>query len=217
MESIRGLDTIWTIKLLAEAKRLVTMAMWQTGVTPEEIDLMVKAMDAAAFEIRPKKPNKPPVQRLIKRAFRYDIAALGHPIANHVRPFLNKLHWHQNANYNDPELLDSYAFTEFIGPMGNAVSKDIRFGVLLMASGTHYKRHHHPAPEIYFVLSGQARFRKDGKPWRTCTSGMFQFHDSMQPHEIETRDDQALLLYWWRGDVETMAVMSEEIPMESEN
>ncbi len=208
---MRGLDTIWTIQLLAAAKRLVTMAMWQSYSSAEKIESMVKAMDQASWEIRPKTPHTYPiVQKQIKRALRYDIAILGAPTANLIRPHIDQLHWQRNANYDDESFSQTYAFCELIGPMGHAYSKNLRFGMLYMAPGTLYPFHTHPADEVYYVLSGQARFKVPDRPWRVCPIGQFVFHDSNVPHQIESRESHVLALYWWRGDdVETMATLTE--------
>ena len=210
METQRGLDQFWIIQLLAAAKRLVAMAMWQTYSADEAVEGMVNAIDHATWHIHHRKSIQtyehfPITKKHAKRAIRYDIAALGLPIANLVRPYIKSLYWTQNSNYVGLPFAERYAYTEFIGPDGIAKSDNLRIGLLLMGKETHYPMHYHPASEIYFVLSGEGRFRVPNKPWRVCPIGQFVFHEPHVEHAIETRDQHLLALYFWREDVTTQA------------
>ena len=218
METGRGLDQLWMVQLLAASKRLVAMAMWQSFSADVAVEAMINAIDQASWAIRPVRQTQsdlkalttlPVTKKYAQRAIRYDIAALSVPIANLIRPYIKKLTWQRNSNYAGTAFADNYAYCEFIGPGGIAISNNLRIGMMLMAPQTHYPMHSHPAAEIYFVLSGEARFKVPARPWRVCPIGQFVFHDSGVPHEIETRDQHALLLYFWRGDVVTQANLTQ--------
>ncbi len=206
MEKRQPIDYLWTIRVLMAAKRLVTMATWQSFDLADDIEAMVSAFNKTTLTMQHKPATTlPVVKRQGKRRLRYEIAVLGEALVGLIRPKFPHLHWQQNPNYADPAFLNNYAFCELIGPDGHARSDSIRFGLLLLDRHTHYPPHAHPASEIYYVLSGHARFRQPGTPWRSCPIGQFVFHRANVAHETQTRDDPALLVYWWRGAVETHA------------
>ncbi len=210
MECGRGIDQIWMLQLIAASKRLIAMAMWQSYSNGDAVEKMVAAIDAATWQIRPKPPlTTPTSKKYAQRAIRYDVAAIGVPIANLIRPQIKQLHWQQNQNYRGQQFSEKYAYSEFIGPDGIAHSSDIRIGLLLIAPGTIYPYHHHPADEIYFVLSGEGRFKVPERPARVCPSGQFVTHPSGIDHQIETRENLLLALYFWRGAVTIPAQLSD--------
>lgn len=209
MENGRGIDSIWTIQLMLAMRRLVTMAMWQSYLAADAIDDMVKAINAATFEVRPKSPQTYPiVKKHCRRLMTHGAGVLGIPTINLVKPKLRQLHWQRNANYEGQAFTENYAWSELVGPYGHAYSKDLRLGLLLMGPNVQYPPHVHPAAEAHYVLGGTVRFRRTGHPWRNCPAGQFVFHDHNEIHEMETRDAPGLLLYWWRGEVETQAVLT---------
>lgn len=209
MEKRQPIDTLWTLQLLMAAKRLVTMATWQSFELSDDVEAMVCAFDRTTLAMRSRSATQlPVVRRQGKRMLTHGLAALGEEVVGLVRPNFAHLHWQQNANYDDSDFLANYAYCELIGPTGHAASDTIRFGLLLLDRNTHYPPHIHPASETYFVLSGHARFRQPDKPWRSCPIGQFVFHRPNIPHEIQTRDEAAMLVYWWRGQVETQAQLT---------
>jgi mannose-6-phosphate isomerase-like protein (cupin superfamily) len=210
MEKRQPIDYLWAIRLVMAAKRLVTMATWQSFDFADDIEAMVDAFNKTTLTMQPLPPTtRPVVKRQGKRRLRYELAVLGEDLVGLIRPNFAHLHWRQNPNYSDPEFLNNYAYCELIGPDGHAASTSVRFGLLLLDRHTHYPPHAHPASEVYFVLSGHARFRQRDKPWRSCPIGQFVFHESNVPHEMQTRDDPALLVYWWRGDVTPHARLTD--------
>lgn len=209
MEKRQPFDTLWTIRLLMAAKRLATMATWQSFDLADDIEAMVSAFNKTTLTMQHKPATMLPiVKRQAKRLLAHGRAVLGDELVGLIRPNFAHLHWQQNPNYDDPIFLNNYAYCELLGPTGHTFSDTVRFGLLLLDRHTHYPPHAHPASEIYFVLSGHAHFRQPEKPWRSCPIGQFVFHQSNVSHEIQTRDDPALLVYWWRGEVETNAQLT---------
>ena len=198
MESTRGLDQIWMIRFLMATKELVAMALWQSYVSAEKIQSMISAIDQASWHIHPQPPSTSPlIKKHFQRTLRYDVAALGTTLTKHIRPYAKQLPWHTTA---------TAAHCDFIGPNGIAHSHNLRIGLQLIAPSTPIPLHSHPADEIYFVLSGQARFKMQNRPWRTCPSGQYIFHDSNIPHQIETRQKNLLALYLQRGEITTFNI-----------
>ena len=210
MEQGRGIDKIWTIQLMLAMRRLITMAMWQSYLAADDIDAMVKAIDRASFEVRPKSPQSfPIVKKHCRRLMTHGAGVLGIPTIKLVKPYLRQIHWQRNANYRDEAFAIDYASTEFVGPYGHAYSNNLRLGMMIMGPNIHYPPHAHPAAEAYYVLGGTVRFRRTGHPWRNCPAGQFAFHQENEVHEMVTRDAPGLLLYLWRCDVETQAQLTD--------
>jgi mannose-6-phosphate isomerase-like protein (cupin superfamily) len=74
------------------------------------------------------------------------------------------LHWKQNPNYSDeamgqPGYMNNYAYAEIIGPEGIWPGDDFLLTLLLLGPGLHYLRHSHPAPELYWILSGESQWQ----------------------------------------------------------
>ena len=55
-----------------------------------------------------------------------------------------------------PDLSSAVAFSQIVGPGGFRRSDRLRLGLTLIAPGTHYPPHAHPAIETYLVIAGTA-------------------------------------------------------------
>ncbi|MDZ7705441.1 MAG: dimethylsulfonioproprionate lyase family protein [Trueperaceae bacterium] len=90
--------------------------------------------------------------------------------------------------------------------IGSIPHDEVKMGVLHIAPYTDYPAHSHPAPEIYYVLSGNATWKLDGDPFEV-TPGATIYHAPHVPHEMIAGDDTVVLLWvWWApgGDVEAV-------------
>ena len=80
--------------------------------------------------------------------------AIGAGWARPLAGFAAALCWAQNPNYRrqppDPAFLDSYGYAVVAGPAAGPPAliacESLALGVLLLAPGTHYPLHSHPAP-----------------------------------------------------------------------
>jgi quercetin dioxygenase-like cupin family protein len=97
------------------------------------------------------------------------------------------------------------AWAELIGPVAPVVSDELCVGVTLIAPLTLYPAHHHPAAELYGVLSGTARWQSPAAD-RDRTPGEFIYHQPGIVHAMETHDQPLLAAYTWTGDVKTWSV-----------
>jgi len=77
-----------------------------------------------------------------------------------------------------------------------------------MPPGLDYPRHHHPAEELYLIVSGRADFMRDGAAPETLEAGSCVYHASNQPHAMRTTDQPALCLVFWRNHFGTPPVLS---------
>jgi quercetin dioxygenase-like cupin family protein len=95
-----------------------------------------------------------------------------------------------------------------IGEGGPYQSQSFRAYMVYMPPGLFYPRHHHPAEEMYFVVSGSAKFQREGSADEVLIEGQTAFHASNQPHAMETLNEAVLCLVFWRNRFETPPVLT---------
>lgn len=91
------------------------------------------------------------------------------------------------------------------GPAALMHDADISFGVLLLGPKTHYPLHHHPADELYHVVSGASDWLKGEEAWTLRNPGDNIHHPAWVPHATRTLNSALVALYIWQGDLETDA------------
>jgi len=136
------------------------------------------------------------------------LAAMAHALQV-LGPYLA---WTQNPNYRrDPPsagFLNDYGYAVIAGPADGPPAllthPSLALGVLLLASRTHYPRHHHPATELYLPLNIAEWWRGDG-PWRAEPPGVVIHHEPEVPHATRAGEDALLAVYLWTGDLATHA------------
>ena len=84
------------------------------------------------------------------------------------------------------------------GPVGGVPQQDVVMGVLDLDPGGYYPAHSHPAPEIYFILSGTAEWTI-GEETFTAKPGMAIYHAPNMPHRMVNRGAEPLhtIWFWW--------------------
>ena len=119
-------------------------------------------------------------------------------------------HWRETYKDTDigQDFMDRFGCYCIIGDGGPFQSSAIRLYMVYMPPHLDYPWHHHPAEEIYMVVSGSAVFRRRNCPDEVLTSGDTSFHESNQPHAMETLEKPVLCLVAWRDDFETLPVLT---------
>jgi len=172
---------------------------------------MIRTVDASTPP-PPESPRRLPVCRFWEAAL--DAASRGtQDLAATLRTLGPVLSWTQNPNYRrqapDPAFLDNYGYAVLAGPSDGppalAVDPRLALGVLLLGPGTHYPLHHHPAVEVYLVVSGDAEWWRDAGPWRRQEPGALIYHAPDVPHAMRAGAHPLLAVYLWRGDLATHA------------
>ena len=111
------------------------------------------------------------------------------------------LRWKQNSNYSDELLgegyMASYAYSEFIGPDGFYPGDDFLMGLLLLGPNRTYKDHAHPAPEIYWTLTGPSLWRRAPGEFAARPAGSVIWHAPSVIHATRTQDQPLLALWIW--------------------
>jgi mannose-6-phosphate isomerase-like protein (cupin superfamily) len=128
------------------------------------------------------------------------------PISQALAKLPGSLPWHYTyeTRPGEADLSDNVAFAELIGPDGDMDAPDCRVGFTLMAPGTFYPLHAHPAVELYFVISGNAEWQA-GDTTRRVPPGELVLHRSSEPHSMRTFAEPLLALWSWSGDVDSPA------------
>ena len=63
---------------------------------------------------------------------------------------------------------------------------------------TYYTWHNHEAEELYFLISGSAKFESKEDEPEILYKRQSRFHKSFQPHSLTTLDSKCLCLVVWR-------------------
>lgn len=122
----------------------------------------------------------------------------------------DELHWQQTTGYSDAAMgqagfMDAYAHTEIIGPTGCFAGDDFRLGLLLLGPGLHYRDHYHPAPELYWLLTGPSDWKRGAGGFATRQAGEMVWHRPHVVHATRTHDRPLLALWAWTRDVNERA------------
>jgi hypothetical protein len=92
------------------------------------------------------------------------------------------------------------AWADWLGPAGFFPGDDAASGFLLMAPGTVYPDHWHPAPELYLPLTGPSLWGVDGGPLAERPAGARIWHAPRRTHATTTLGAPLLALYAWPRD-----------------
>jgi len=91
---------------------------------------------------------------------------------------------------------------EIIGSTGITDVAGIRCGLFLLPPSTSYPSHRHAAEELYYVLSGSARWGTDKAPPHKIAPGTSIYHSSWQWHEMITSKEPLLAIWFWTGNTD---------------
>ena len=117
--------------------------------------------------------------------------------------FADQLHWRQAGFGKLPEnISQEISVTEFIGPNGIFENPNVRIGLLLQSPEIHYPRHWHTAEELYYIISGTAKWATDDEKEKPYQPGNFVHHMPGQTHNMTTCSKPLLALWGWTGDID---------------
>ena len=101
--------------------------------------------------------------------------------------------------------LNNYGFFELIGPTGHFKTSEMALYVNYLDKNTLYPLHNHEAEELYFIISGQAKFENNNDDYEILTSNKTRFHKSFEPHAITTENKQILSFVIWKNKFEKVS------------
>jgi len=158
----------------------------------------------------------PKVTRLPACRFLPDVVASTLLVAPDVAASLaaleEDLNWRQNPNYSNeamgqPHYMNNYAYAEIIGPNGIYAGNDFLLGLFLLGPGLNYPNHAHPAPELYWILSGQSDWRMRDEAFSAREPGETIWHEPFVPHATNVGAQPMLAVYIWTKDVKQPALL----------
>ena len=120
-----------------------------------------------------------------------------HKLIKEVSPYA---HWKQTYDEKDVgrNFLDKFAYFELFGPTGHFLTDEMSLFVIFFDKETYYTWHNHEAEELYFVISGSAKFDSKGNQSEILYKTKSRFHKSFQPHSLTTQKEKCLCFVVWR-------------------
>lgn len=171
------------------------------------LDRLIDGLQPEPLTVRDLAPQKQPVCRFLPESLKAAAHGPSAPIAAAVGDLLPHLHWIYRYNVEDrlPGFSQNWGHAEVIGPAGLAESRQIRLGLVLLGPETFYPAHHHPAVEVYHILSGTAEWQIGNGPFVPQPPGRFILHPSGAAHATRTAEEPLLAIFAWHGQIETLA------------
>jgi len=93
------------------------------------------------------------------------------------------------------------AYIELVGPEGVLTHDQFRFGIYWQQAHTFYPKHRHNALELYHIASGTALWQAGDQPFAAQPPGASFEHLDRIDHATQTKDQDLLALWAWRGDL----------------
>jgi hypothetical protein len=123
-------------------------------------------------------------------------------LAAALEPVAVKLHWRYayEPRPDAPGLENAMAWTEIVGPGRYWHSDHACLGLTLIAPGHFYPAHHHPAVELYTLVTGESDWTLEGITTRRLP-GERILHESHAVHAMRSLATPLLAIYSWTGDV----------------
>ena len=123
------------------------------------------------------------------------------------------LKWMQSKSYTDEILgegfLQNYGWCEIIGPEGFFKGDDFLLGLLMLGPHRHYRDHYHPAPELYWPLTGPTEWKQGAGSFEMKQAGAVIYHAPNVHHATKTAEHPLLAIWSWTKDTLTPAKLVE--------
>jgi hypothetical protein len=175
--------------------------------SPEVTSVLTRLaeQDLADESFTPPRPQTLPACTLLPDAVGAALTVAS-DVAAAIAALEDELHWQQNPSYSDTAMgrsgyMDGYAYAEIIGPNGFFQGNDFLLGFLLLGPKRLYREHYHPAPELYWMLTGPSRWKRGAGGWEELQAGDIRWHQPFVVHATETSHVPLLCLWSWTNDV----------------
>ena len=200
-------------------QELFENARWLTGAIArglqgrggEGVATVLKRLSAQALaqtHFREPPPTRLPVLRHLAQCTA-ETMLLDADLAAAIAAVEDHLHWRQSAGYTDAVLgggfKDNYGWCQMIGPHGFFTGDDFLLGLLMLGPNCHYRDHYHPAPELYWPLTGPVQWKKGGSDFVARAAGTTIWHKPMAIHATKTAEQPLLAIWSWTQDTQTPA------------
>jgi hypothetical protein len=180
----------------------------RTGEGRAEVLQKLAEQDLGAGSQRVPQPRSLPVLAHLPQCIG-EAMLLDADLAAAIAAVEDELQWMQSASYTDHILGEgfsaNYGWAEIIGPNGFFAGDDVLLGLLMLGPDRHYPDHYHPAPELYWPLTSESYWSRDGKPFAVKAQGEIIWHPSMALHATITNSKPLLAVWCWTRDTATPA------------
>ena len=186
-----------------EADRAVLdqLAVAITGVEPSRLSTQASMAHPAVHRWLPDAvAGAPPLQLQLADAIRRAAPVLGWTTAYPTAPPTPEMR----------RFWEHYAFAPLVSPEGSPLgsaplsSTVMSLYLVIQGPGVEYGRHHHPAVEVYGVVSGTARWLRGADGYRSRSPGDVFVHHPEMVHATTTGDEPTLSWAAWLGDLRSM-------------
>lgn len=179
------------------------------GEGVEEVLTRLGEQDLSEAAFTPPDARRLPACRHLPEAVGQSLA-VDSALAAAIAALEDTLHWRQTASYSDAAMgqvgfMDGYGHAEIVGPTGCFPGDDFLLGLLVLGPGLHYLDHHHPAPELYWLLSGASQWKRGAEDFAERQAGDTVWHAPHVVHATRTLSDPLLAVWAWTRDVSAPA------------
>lgn len=190
-------SALWAIR--AVAKGLAATGGEGVGEVLER--LSAQSLAAESF-IAPRPLTLPACRHLAPAVA--EAAMLNGGLAAAIAAIDGDLRWQQSEGYSDALLgegfMANYAHCDLIGPDGFFPGDDFQLGLFLLGPDRHYRDHYHPAPELYWTLTGPSDWRHGQGRFTTREAGETIWHRPNLVHATVTHATPLLAVWCWTND-----------------
>ena len=180
----------------------------RSGEGVPEVLARLSAQDLSTAAQRTPEPHNLPVLTHLPHCIG-EVMMFDPALAAAIAAVDGDLKWMQSASYTDRILGEgfsaNYGWAEIIGPNGFFAGDDLLLGLLMLGPDRHYPDHYHPAPELYWPLTSESFWSRDGKPFAVKAQGETVWHPSMALHATITNAPPLLAVWCWTRDTATPA------------
>ena len=120
-------------------------------------------------------------------------------------------------DYAGEDFTQAFRYKMLIGAYAQVKAPNVFFGEAEFAPGAIYVGHSHPAPEIYYVISGEAEWTVDGHTFK-ATPGTAIYTRPNGVHRMVNTGDEVLKTVWmWWGNSRVLDQPSKVVePLEKQ-
>jgi hypothetical protein len=204
------LDTAALHRLLAALRQQLTTAPTEDRAVRAEIEAVSAWLDQVTGD--PVVPEPAAHGRGGTLGVALDLADQSAPaVAAALRPIADDLSWRYSyaPRADAPGLASAIGWAEIVGPLAPFRSDAVCLGLTLIAAGSFYPPHRHPAVELYHILTGHPEWTA-GADTRIQALGAFILHDSDMIHAMRTGHEPLLAIYTWTGDIVSPSVWADD-------
>jgi hypothetical protein len=180
----------------------------QTGEGVARVLARLGEQGAARLTFAPPPPRAQPACRHLPQAIA-ETAMLNADLAAALAAVEDRLCWQRTEGYSDALLGDgfmaNYAHCQIVGPSGFFPGNDFLLGLLLLGPGLHYRDHYHPAPELYWALTGPSEWKRGAGGFSLREAGDTIWHRPFVVHSTITLQTPLLAVWCWTEDTAVAA------------